>query len=142
MQKTYAAIILVVVLTIIGVGAFLLTGSDDATETNFQNPAGATPTAPSATNDSQELASYTLEEVAQRNGTEECWTIVNGQVYDITSYLPRHPGGDEILLACGVDGTSLFTERKTDDGETVGSGTPHSGSATRQLERFKIGTLR
>jgi hypothetical protein len=80
-------------------------------------------------------------EVAAKATADECWTIIDGSVYDITAYIPRHPGGETILAACGTDGTSLFTERTSDNGEEVGSGTPHSSNATAQLESFKIGEL-
>lgn len=86
--------------------------------------------------------SFTAAQVATHDSESDCWTIINGNVYDITSYIPRHPGGDEILRACGVDGTSLFTQRQTSDGESVGSGTPHSSSAESQLEALKVGTLK
>lgn len=89
-----------------------------------------------------EASSYTSKEVAKHDSGDDCWTIVNGNVYDLTAYIPRHPGGtEEIVAACGTDGTSLFTERKTDNGVEVGSGTPHSSSAQSQLENLKVGTL-
>jgi cytochrome b involved in lipid metabolism len=84
---------------------------------------------------------YTKTEVASHASPSDCWTIVNGSIYDITSYVPRHPGGDEVLAACGTDSTTLFTQRKTSSGESVGSGTPHSTSAQKQLASFKIGIL-
>ncbi len=85
--------------------------------------------------------SFTAVQVATHNNKTDCWTIINGNVYDITSYVPRHPGGDDILAACGADGTSLFTQRTTEEGESVGSGTPHSQSASSQLASFKVGEL-
>lgn len=84
---------------------------------------------------------YTKVQVATHNTESDCWTIISGSVYDITSYVPRHPGGAEILRACGTDGTSLFTQRTTSDGQAVGSGEPHSSNAEGQLARLKIGTL-
>lgn len=84
---------------------------------------------------------YTFVEVAEHNTADDCWTTINGSVYDITPYISRHPGGSEIERACGEDGTSLFESRTTESGEQVGSGTPHSSSAASQLEQFKIGTL-
>lgn len=84
---------------------------------------------------------FTKEEVAQHTKVDDCWTIINGGVYDITNYVPMHPGGDEILRTCGTDGTSLFAERKTTTGEIVGSGTPHSSTAENQLADYKIGEL-
>lgn len=84
---------------------------------------------------------YAVEEVKDHNSAEDCWTIINGNVYDITSYVSRHPGGDEILRACGEDATTFFTQRQDESGNPVGSGEPHSSSATSQLEQFKIGTV-
>jgi len=83
----------------------------------------------------------TTDEVAKHNSEDDCWTIVGTNVYDITSYIPRHPGGEEILRACGTDGTSLFQQRTTADGQQIGSGSGHSSSAASQLEQFIIGSL-
>lgn len=64
------------------------------------------------------------------------------KLYDLTDYVIRHPGGNEILRACGTDATSLFNSRQSADGrERVGSGAPHSQAAAEQLARLKIGTL-
>jgi len=45
------------------------------------------------------------------------------------------------LRACGIDGTTLFEERTTEGGETIGSGDPHSNRATNLLADFKVGEL-
>ncbi len=87
------------------------------------------------------LESYTAKQVESHNSKDDCWTIINNSVYDITSYIPRHPGGDEILEACGRDATRMFTSRTDEAGDEIGSGTPHSSSAEQQLEQLKIGTL-
>lgn len=40
---------------------------------------------------------------------EEIWTALNGRVYNITAYLPFHPGGEKDLLrGAGKDSTKLF----------------------------------
>ncbi len=88
-----------------------------------------------------DVVSYTVEEVSLHSTGTDCWTIVGGSVYNITSYVPVHPGGDEILRACGTDGTTLFNSRTTEDGEQIGSGTPHSSNAFSQLGPFFIGDL-
>jgi cytochrome b involved in lipid metabolism len=98
-------------------------------------------TVPSATDDNTQKT-YTVADVKQHNSKESCWTIISGSVYDITSYIPRHPGGEEILRACGEDATTLFTSRQTSDGQSVGSGSPHSPNAEDQLEKLLIGTVR
>lgn len=123
----------------------LITGGAVYAFTNMNKDEQATP-ASSTTQQAEETTepssqTFTAEQVKDHNGKDDCWTIVSGSVYDITSYVPRHPGGDEILKACGEDGTSLFTQRQDAGGDAVGSGTPHSSSAASQLERMKIGTL-
>lgn len=40
---------------------------------------------------------------------DDAWTSVNGKVYNITPYLPYHPGGEkEIMRVAGRDGSRLF----------------------------------
>jgi hypothetical protein len=84
---------------------------------------------------------YTTAQVAEKNTAQECWTIINGKVYDLTSYIPSHPGGDDILRACGTDGTTLFEDRTTNDGQVVGGGGSHSSSAKAALDSLQIGSL-
>lgn len=52
--------------------------------------------------------SYTLEEIAKHNVPADCWVALHGNVYDLTKFLPMHPGGDVIKLASGQDATVLF----------------------------------
>mmetsp|Transcript_29197 Transcript_29197/g.33423 ORF Transcript_29197/g.33423 Transcript_29197/m.33423 type:complete len:148 (-) Transcript_29197:255-698(-) len=35
----------------------------------------------------------TKEEVAKHKSREDCWTIYDGKVFDITRYISSHPGG-------------------------------------------------
>ena len=84
---------------------------------------------------------YSIDEVSQHNLRDDCWTIISGDVYDLTDYIKRHPGGDEILRACGSDATSQFNSRQTADGQPIGTGTPHSQAAREQLNKLKIGTF-
>ena len=45
----------------------------------------------------------------QHNKKDDAWSAFNGKVYNITSYLPYHPGGEkELLRVAGRDGTKLF----------------------------------
>jgi cytochrome b involved in lipid metabolism len=52
----------------------------------------------------------TAEELAKHKSFDDAWTCLNGMVYDITHYVPKHPGGDVIKSAFGRDGTKLFNK--------------------------------
>jgi cytochrome b involved in lipid metabolism len=52
----------------------------------------------------------TTSELKQHRKRDDCWSAFNGKVYNITSYLPYHPGGEkELLRVAGRDGTQLFS---------------------------------
>jgi cytochrome b involved in lipid metabolism len=54
-------------------------------------------------------ATFTATEVAKHTSATDCWSVINGQVYDLTSYVNGHPGGASLIKAiCGKDGTSSF----------------------------------
>jgi cytochrome b involved in lipid metabolism len=141
------ALLAVIVIALVAVGGFAITRTDDSTSNNLaettepSSVANQTSAPAQGQSESSDLPLFKTEEVATHASEDDCWTIVNGGVFDITSYVPRHPGGDEILRACGTDGTSLFETRTTEDGEEVGPGTPHSSNAAKQLANFKVGVL-
>ena len=55
------------------------------------------------------MRQITAEEVAKHNSAESCWVIIHGKVYDLTSFLPAHPGGQKIILKeAGKDGSKAF----------------------------------
>ncbi|KAE9405223.1 cytochrome b5 [Gymnopus androsaceus JB14] len=45
----------------------------------------------------------------QHKTRDDAWSAFNGKVYNITAYLPFHPGGEkELMRVAGRDGTKLF----------------------------------
>lgn len=55
---------------------------------------------------------YTMASVATHNSASSCWTVVSGNVYDVTSWIAKHPGGKRAILSmCGIDATAAFTDQ-------------------------------
>ena len=43
------------------------------------------------------------------NKRDDAWSAFSGKVYNITAYLPYHPGGEkELMRVAGRDGSKLF----------------------------------
>lgn len=77
------------------------------------------------------VGTYTSADVALHSSDASCWSIVNGNVYDLTAYIPKHPGGaSKIRHICGEDGSSEF------DGEHGGESRPEN-----ILAKYWIGVL-
>ena len=78
------------------------------------------------------LDRYTAEEVAVHNTATDCWTIVNGFVYDVTTFAGRHPAGSSAIKEmCGVNATEDYLDEH--DGQREPS---------EWLETLKIGRLK
>ncbi len=74
------------------------------------------------------ITSYTAAEVATHNSASSCWLILDGRVFDVTKFIPSHPGGNDILKGCGKDATKMFSK--------------HPESAKAMKEQFYIGDLK
>lgn len=73
---------------------------------------------------------FSAAEVAAHNGPDDCWVVIRGVVYDVTSFLMSHPGGAMVFShVAGRDATVPF--------ELVG----HSHVALKQLKDMRIGVL-
>jgi cytochrome b involved in lipid metabolism len=71
----------------------------------------------------------TLEEVARHNNANSCYMVIDGNVYDVTAYIPRH-ANNQILDGCGKDASLMFgRERK------------HAVKGRALLPEYIIGTL-
>ncbi|XP_033847536.1 cytochrome b5 [Periophthalmus magnuspinnatus] len=78
----------------------------------------------------EDVKYYTLEDIRVHNMSNDTWLIIHEKVYDITSFLEEHPGGEEVLLEqAGADATESF--------EDVG----HSTDAREMLEQYYVGEL-
>jgi hypothetical protein len=73
-----------------------------------------------------------LAEVRTHNSSSDCWTIVGDNVYDVTSFVSRHPAGSSAIKEmCGTNASEDYL------GEHSGQQEPEMW-----LEKLKIGTLK
>lgn len=102
-----AAVAGVVILSVLvgHSGAQATWGNRIAATQGQELPTPAAPT-PGASADS----GIGVAEVQKHNTAKDCWTVVNSNVYNLTSYISSHAGGAAVLTAiCGKDGTKAFT---------------------------------
>jgi cytochrome b involved in lipid metabolism len=77
------------------------------------------------------ISSYTMAEVKIHATAQNCWTTINGSVYNVTSWINQHPGGSAAIISlCGIDGTSAFSGQHGSQARPVS-----------ELASFKIGVL-
>lgn len=56
--------------------------------------------------------SFSSSDVAQHNSSQSCWSIVNGKVYDLTSWIGKYPGGSSAIKSmCGIDASAEFNDQ-------------------------------
>jgi cytochrome b involved in lipid metabolism len=81
---------------------------------------------------SSSIREFTLAQVGIHNSASSCWSVINGDVYDLTTWIGQHPGGaSAIQKICGIDGTNSFNAQHEG-----------SGKVARQLSQFYIGRLK
>ena len=65
-------------------------------------------------------ASYTMAQVSANKSAAKCWSVINGDVYDLTKWVNAHPGGaGAILSLCGTDGTQDFDAMHRSQGRPI-----------------------
>ena len=102
--------------------------SPASADTSGSESPSASPSVPSSPSTA---AGYSLAQVAEHATAQDCWAAIEGNVYDLTSWIDQHPGGpDRIIALCGTDATTAF-ERQ------------HSGQPkpAEELARHLLGPL-
>lgn len=52
--------------------------------------------------------------ISKHSTRQSCWIVLDSKVYDVTSFLQQHPGGESVILKqAGAVRTSLHFDRKT-----------------------------
>ncbi|KKP69367.1 hypothetical protein A2X44_04410 [candidate division CPR3 bacterium GWF2_35_18] len=128
MKKLYLFVILIIIVI---VGTYILMNQGKDKNTSSENNTTQNESTQSATDNKK----FTLEEIATHNSEDDCYLIIEDKVYNVTSFISSHPGGQAILQGCGTDATTLFETKP------MGSNTPHSQSARNLLQSYYIGDL-
>lgn len=93
------------------------------------------------TTDTLSGVTLNIAEIAKHNKQTDCWMLINGKVYNITSYFGSHPGGNATMSAtCGTDATSAYMT-KDPNATTSGNRRAHSSRAVNLLSNYYIGDL-
>lgn len=73
--------------------------------------------------------SLTTTKIAKHNSKEDCYLIIDDKVYDVSTYIGKHPGGSKSITSrCGEEVTGIFASI-------------HSNFAWDLLNDYYIGTL-
>jgi cytochrome b involved in lipid metabolism len=109
MKKLIIFITLIILLAI--TGFFLFNGktsiSLELDKTSFSVPNNTSNLSENKLQDAP-VNIYDFAEVSKHNTKEDCWTIIENKVYDISPYIALNVHGKTILSACGKDATSIF----------------------------------
>ncbi|XP_046342718.1 fatty acid desaturase 2-like isoform X2 [Haliotis rufescens] len=62
-----------------------------------------------AENGTRKLGVFSVEEVTSHNKADDKWLIINGNIYDITTWAKKHPGGAKVISHyAGEDATDAW----------------------------------
>lgn len=82
---------------------------------------------------SKRIRIYTSEDVSSHSSSSSCWISRRGRIYNVTGFLPDHPGGDDLILKYGgSDVDAIMGDPKEHE---------HSDSAYDMMEDFVVGRI-
>lgn len=82
-----------------------------------------------------------MTEITKHNKSTDCWMLISGKVYDITSFFGSHPGGNSTMSpSCGKDATDAYDTKDPYSTSTRG-GRGHSSRAQSMLGDYYIGNF-
>lgn len=86
------------------------TSTETSTDPNGGTAAATSPTGGTAAGaPATGTGGHTMAEVAKHNTRTDCWSVVDGKVYNLTPWISRHPGGSGVIVRmCGVDATTAY----------------------------------
>ena len=89
-----------------------VTTATQSTPSDTKTPSTQTTVPKTTTTETSPTSLYTMATVATHSTKSSCWSVINDNVYDLTKYIPVHPGGQSrIINICGRDGSALFNDQ-------------------------------
>ena len=76
---------------------------------------------------------FTLNEISKHNTKDDAWVTFRNNVYDITDFIKKHPGGSVIMQALGKDLEDVWSENNVSWHVT-------NKHVLKVLSKYKIGT--
>ena len=105
-----------------------VTPSPATTPTPTPTPSAAATSTPAPT---PAKTGYTMAQVRANNTAANCWSVIDGSVYDLTKWINSHPGGSGAIVGlCGTDGSSAFSAKHG-----------NQSRPTAQLNAYRLGPL-
>ena len=82
-----------------------------------------------------------MAEISKHNTQSDCWMLISGKVYNITSYFGSHPGGSRTMVpTCGKDATAAYYTQDPYASSSSAS-SAHSSRAKSLLSNYYLGDL-
>jgi|TARA_B110000444_G_C18777050_1_gene565505 cytochrome b involved in lipid metabolism len=74
------------------------------------------------------MSNITMEEVEKHNTINDCWIVSHGKVYDVSSFINKHPGGKFVIKShAGTEVSKHYNY--------------HSKNAHKIWEKYLIGEI-
>lgn len=81
-----------------------------------------------------------MTEIIKHNKQTDCWMLISGKIYDITSFFGSHPGGNNVMISsCGKDATDAYKTKDPNATSTSGGRGGHSFNAQNLLSEYYLG---
>lgn len=126
--------LLVFVLIVVGILGYAVLTKPTQPITPVQAPVRTNPVNTAPLNPTPTRTGITSAQVATHNTAGNCWMIIGSGVYNVTNYIPLHPGGPgQIIPYCGKNATIAFS--------TLGGRGSHSQSAQNMLTNYYVGDI-
>ena len=76
-----------------------------------------------------------ISTVQTHDTADNCWIIIDKNIYEMTSYMSSHPGGAKTIIPwCGKESTNAFN--------TIKNGKGHSTAAEMDLDLYYLGNVK